>query len=243
MQPYLRPGLLGLPGLVVLAVLAPAMLAACGAQAGSDTLRIAGEDDDPVQDHIPEAALVEPDPYDIVAPTGIPLSRRDLLVIFQDDATVGPVNALIASLDASIAGGLPDLGIVQLRVPVAEATSTDEDLRPLLEARAVLKASPLVAAVTLNWFYPTERLPPYDRAASTAWTWVRPWPSPPLDGSGPWGLKTIRMPQAWNLADHAARKTSGLPRPSAGILEGGVDPTLADLTAPIEFTERGIRRP
>lgn len=106
---------------------------------------LAGPPGDPANRHIPNAPAPEPSPADIVAPSGMPISVRDLHVNFKDAATVGEVNALLQSLHAEVAGGLPAGKLLSLRLV------GPSDLERVLNAQAVVLASPLVSSATINF--------------------------------------------------------------------------------------------
>ena len=175
---------------------------------------LSGPAGDPANDHLPDLALPDPPPEDLVAPHGIPISVRDLLLVLADGTTVADANALLQSLPAGIAGGNPAGGLLLVRL-----TGTS-DLARVLGAQATLGTDARVAAVSINMGRSPERLPPTNVVpANSRWTWEIPL----VRASGNWGLKTIRMPQAWNLFDYAARvshaRFADAVRPEALILE------------------------
>jgi len=154
-----------------------------------------GPSGDPANAQIADLPFPDPDPADLVAPSGIPISVRDLLVEFQDTASVGQVNALLQSISAEIVGAntLGKLVLVRLLGP--------SNLTRVLDAQHTLLASPLVRSASINYGMEDERLPPHNTdTGNNRWTWE----VPPNLSSGDWGLKAIRMPQAWNLYDRLA---------------------------------------
>lgn len=177
-----------------------------------------GAGDDPANLHIPDLSIDDPPLEDLVAPQGIPISVRDLLVNFRDEATVGEVHALLHSVGAQVSGGLPAGKLLLLRLV------GDSDLTRILNAQATLLASPIVAAASINMGMSDEQLPPHNvDPTNNRWTWELPADG----GSGNWGLKSIRMPQAWNLVDYARRANKNI---DVALLEADETPATIDAT-------------
>lgn len=95
-------------------------------------------------DRIPDLDVPEPPAGDVVSPGGIPISVRDLIVLFKPTTTVAEANALLRSLPAEIVGGNPDANSLLIRL------TGPSDLGRVLAAQATLLASPLVAAAAIN---------------------------------------------------------------------------------------------
>lgn len=166
---------------------------------GEAAAPIAGPPGDPVNDHVPDIPFPDPPPADLVAPSGIPISTRDLVVAFRPNATVGAANRLLGSLPAAVVGGNPAAALLLVRL------TGPSDLARVLAAQATLLADPLVAAASINYAQEDDQLPPHNvDTGDNRWTWEVPLTA----GSGNWGMKTIRMPQAWNLYDRAVRSNA-----------------------------------
>src|SRR3990172_10212733 len=104
--------------------------------------KLEGSPGDPANTHLPKIDFPDPPPEDIVAPSGIPISVRDRIVIFKDTSTVEEVNALLDSLPAEIFGGIPEAHLLLIRLSGAS------DLARVLGAQQTLLSNPLVAAAT-----------------------------------------------------------------------------------------------
>jgi hypothetical protein len=196
-------------------------LVACGSQEGgthssSSQAKLEGPSGDAANTHLPKIDFPDPPPEDIVAPSGIPISVRDLIVIFKDTATVDEVNELLQSLPAEIFGSIPEAHLLLIRL------TGSSDLNRVLTAQQTLLESPFIAAATINTGYTSNQLPPHN-IVSTSDRWT--WEVPIRNTSGNWGLKKIRMPQAWNLVDYAERlgKKEGV-RIDVAVLEAGEPP-------------------
>ena len=74
-----------------------------------------GPSNDPANEHIPDIRFQDPPVSDLVT-SGIPISVRDLIVIFSDSATVGQVNSLLQSFPAEIVGGNPFGSLLLIRL-------------------------------------------------------------------------------------------------------------------------------
>ena len=189
---------------------------------------LAGPAGDAANDHIPDVDFPDPPPEDLVAPAGIPISIRDLVIIFQPTTTVADANALLQSLPAVIVGGNPLGGLLLVRL------TGSTDLSRVLAAQATLLADVRVAAAMVNTAMTPSRLPPTNiDPGNKRWTWELP-----LDtASGNWGMKAVRMPQAWNFFDRAARVGAlGAPSIDALVLEAndpsGTTNNLVSATSP-----------
>lgn len=196
-----------------------------------DDSRFAGPDGDPVDAHLPDVPLPDPDPGDVIEQDRVPVASRDLLVSFAPETTVATANALLAELDAVIAGALPPMGVVLLRRHVGAA-----DLDTLVALQREVDAHPAVHAAALNVYLAAERLPPHGPRPTGPGT--RPWiwdvqrfgVAGPQPDRGNWFLKAIRMPQAWNLYERAARSPAAA-SVAVGVLDvETADPAHEDLT-------------
>lgn len=176
----------------------------------SNNVKLSGPESEPANQHLPRISFQETPAEDITDTGSLSLSIRDLLVIFQETATVGEVNSLLESLSATIAGGIPEAHLLLLRL------TGPSDLQRVLDAQAALASNPIVSAVSLNTVSEPNMLPPHNiNKWDTLWTWEIPY----NPASGNWGLKAIRMPQAWNLADYASRQMKSHAAISVGVLE------------------------
>lgn len=193
-----------------------------------DSTQLIGPPSESANSHIPDVPLTDPPAADITAPDGIPISVRDLLIVFTDTATVADVNALIQSLPAEIAGGIPEGKLLLLRLTGAS------DLTRVFSAQDTLLSNSLVVAVSINFGMENEQLPSHNvNTKKDRWTWEEPLKR----SSGNWGLKAIRMPQAWNLYDYSVRQNSTI---AAAVLEAGdpdnaIDATHEDLQPRVDI--------
>jgi subtilisin family serine protease len=160
-------------------------------------LRLPGAPEEPARDRIPDLPLPEPLSEDIVAPQGIPISVRDVIVVLRETATVGEVNALLSLLSADIVGTAPQCRLLLLGLV------GPSDLQRVQVAELAARTQNSVAGASINYALEPDLLPPHNvDPDNNRWTW-----EVPLNGaSGDWGLKHIRQPQAWNLVDHAVRR-------------------------------------
>ncbi|MGH8104281.1 MAG: S8 family serine peptidase, partial [bacterium] len=187
-----------------------------------DNTTLPGPPGDPAGSHIPDFEIVDPPAADIVSPSGVPISVRDLIVIFKATTTVSQANALIQSLPAEIAGGDSDGKTLLLRL------TGNSDLTRVLTAQATLLASPLVQTATINMGTTPSRIPPLNiNFTNKLWNWEVPYDK----DTGNWHLKAIRMPQAWNLLEYAQRRNNTV---DATVLEAdeGPAPNKHDVADP-----------
>ncbi len=155
----------------------------------------------------------------------IPVSRSQLMVGFEPEATVQQVNDALSGAGAVIVGGLKRPRILLLAVPDAP------DFGPLDAARRALGASPGIAFAVVSAAMETKDVPrPVDVVAKlsleagelsaelvykqdfdASWEWnlvLGPSGGPRGEG-GNWGLEASRVPQAWYLREHIVRAGTG----------------------------------
>lgn len=159
--------------------------------------------------------------------TGLITSRTRILVVFINSATIGEVNALLASINASVAGTIPPIQAVLITIP------DGGDFVSLRQAISVLGSSPLVGlAVQDVAIGPTVATGPTGAKDPTitdhssdqpagktpnVWLWDNP-PSVNSETDGNWGLEAGRVPGMWNLNDFAARRNVNI---RTGVLDAG----------------------
>lgn len=150
------------------------------------------EPTDPVSLDVPDLPFapveVGDNPY-----LGIPTARRHLLVGVEPTATPADLDDALSGAGVRLSGSIPEAGIVQVELPAHSDWSTLESVV------ATLEAHPAIAAVTEDLPLGTTIVPPEpEDGAGAEWTWG---PA----GGGNWGWEASGIPQAWNLARHAAR--------------------------------------
>ncbi len=192
-------------------------------------------EDDLVVEHLPDLPFPAPDAsmFEWIGEDGEPavgLSLHDILVLLADGVTVGDLNELMAELTAELVGSTPEVSLILLRLPRADSM---EDLAAVAEG---LNADPrVVMAMVEDALMEPEHLPPLypldgsvapNHYPTTHWTWDRPAAGAAPDG-GNWGMKYIRLPQAWNLQDHLINNK--LQHPEVGILDFGFTTKHPDL--------------
>jgi hypothetical protein len=142
-----------------------------------------GDPDGMANDFIPDIPFLAPESDDFSDDDGASISRRTLLLIFDDETTVAEANDLLKDFDAEIIGGISAASLLYLRVPdqtLTEAKSMSSGIDPAL-AIAALDCDGLTS----------KRLPP-NNMDDPHWDW---WWSPELIETGEWGLKAVRAPQ------------------------------------------------
>lgn len=152
----------------------------------------------------------------------IGVSRRDLVVAFRDDTTLGDANAILASIDGRVVGAVGATGLLLVRVPDAPSPGRAAAARPRLAA------DPRIAHVLVDdAILRPNRLPPRNDRPPV-WRWhERPY-APGAPQHGNWWLEAARFPQAWNFIDRVKRLAD--PRPiEVGVIDGGFDPGHEDL--------------
>jgi hypothetical protein len=170
---------------------------------------------------------------------GLPISINTVMVLVDPSASTGAVNALLRSADAQVVGGVPGVasqvaGVLVLRLP----TRTHPELAAVMTS---LQQSAVVRAIV-----PTARLQEAvvsrtgGDAATTQWRWNT---LVVTMVQGNWGLKTLRVPQLWNLNAFVRR---GGATTTTGVFDTGFERhedliIAADLTAPDTPVSEGGR--
>lgn len=149
---------------------------------------IEGFPGEPASQQIPDEPFEAPDSADFSGEEGVRISRRDVLLMFADGATVEEANDLLGALDARIQGGNPVGEQLYVEVP-------DRSVDEAFALADSLSADDRTAIATLDMIGSPERLPPHN--ARESWRWDE-------DSRGNWGLHAIRAPQMWNLGNLAA---------------------------------------
>lgn len=179
---------------------------------GGPCLNLVGPADAPAIGHIPTLGFPPPDPAEFESLNDALASRTTILLIPSEAATVGEANALLASIDACVIGGIPGFDLLLARLPA------DTTIDQMLDAVNTLEADPRVAAVVMDLGgMQKQQLPPHN-ASPGLWTWEVA--TPPTNGN--YGLKLIRAPQMWNLDTHVRRH-----RAANTICAGVVEPAPA----------------
>ncbi|MGH8103204.1 MAG: Ig-like domain-containing protein, partial [bacterium] len=184
--------------------------------------QLPGPATDLANNHIPPIAFPPPNSSDFTSvDPGLTISFREFVLEFKDTTTVQQANALLSSINATIVGTMEDLGVLLVRVPLA-------DLNALMGLLTTLKANPIVESALPEMGTSVEALPPHN-VSPGLWDWTVPRPAAnpptgPTDGN--WGLEMIRAPQMWNLDTYWRRLTS-LDLISAGVMDAGYTDNLA----------------
>lgn len=126
----------------------------------------------------------------------VTISINTVMVLLEPTATIGPLNALLRSVDAQVVGGVPGAaqapGVMVLRLP----TRTHAELAAAMNT---LQQSPLVRTVVQDVQLEDTRISARSSdAAVAAWQWGT---LTTTMVQGNWGLKVMRVPQLWNLND------------------------------------------
>jgi Subtilase family/Bacterial Ig-like domain/Dockerin type I domain len=186
-----------------------------------------GSADDPANMHIPDVYFPDVPAGDLSLDdrpdgTGLETSRTRLMVQFMNTATVGQVNSLLESLDASIIGAISEIDLVLISIP------DTGDFTGLDSALVILESHPAVALVVQDVALGVTSLPAPTTAQDSAGNpWV--WSSPPSDVAGGldgnWGLEAVRAPQMWSLNDFGFRQVN---HPRTGVLDAGFNDMDSD---------------
>jgi probable HAF family extracellular repeat protein len=192
--------------------------------------QLGGPADDPANEHIPDVYFPDAPAGDLTLDnrpegTWLETSRTRLMVQFTNTATVGEVNALLESLEASIIGAMSAIDLVLISIP------DTGDFTGLDSALAILESDPAVALVVQDVALGVSSVPGPTGAQDPgppAIPWL--WNSPPStingnDLDGNWGLEAVRAPQMWNLNDYGNRSTS---EPQTGVLDAGFNDVNSD---------------
>ncbi|MBC7857083.1 MAG: hypothetical protein IAF94_26940, partial [Pirellulaceae bacterium] len=198
--------------------------------------QLGGPADDPANEHIPDVYFPDAPAGDLTLDnrpegTGLETSRTRLMVQFTNTATVGEVNSLLESLNASIIGAMSEIDLVLISIP------DTGNFSGLDEALAILESHPAIALVVQDVALDITSLPaPTTAQDSFGNPWV--WSSPPSDVAGGldgnWGLEAVRAPQMWSLNDYGYRQphqVSGREvHPQTGVFDAGFNDTNSDGT-------------
>jgi hypothetical protein len=109
---------------------------------------------DLARDHVPDLPFPSPQPEDVARSGGVPMSVRDLVVVFAPMTTVAEANAVLRSLPAVVVGGNPDAQTILVRL------TGPSDLARVLAAQARLLGDPLIAAASVVMGAQPERAAP-----------------------------------------------------------------------------------
>ena len=177
---------------------------------------------------------------------GHPTSTTTLLLLPAGDATVGQVNDALASVGATLLGGLALLDVLVVAVPrVNDPLDIPDrgDHAGVLTALDALRASPAFrvietapdsptpqsGAVAPVWLEDVDVVPapfaPDPAGVFPIWTYVPGvWPA-----TGDWGLAATRAPAAWNLLDNARATMRQDGQQDTVVFDAGFDTTHPDL--------------
>jgi len=180
--------------------------------------QIEGSPSDPVIDVLPTTAA--PLPSDMIDVGPFELSLTRVVLIVQDNATIGSVNSLLTMLGAKIVGGSPKLGLLELDV--------DAEKPGVQNALNTAAGHPAIAAASWEIGGTSHKLAPAHASptglgGNHAWEWDSPTVNPvgAIGGSN-WGLKFAKVPYAWNLFNRMRRnlESGGLVTdPFVGIID------------------------
>lgn len=184
---------------------------------------------------IPELTPPPRDPDDIgVHPDlVVPLSRSTAIVGFSATATVSQATSALGT-DWVIVGGLPNVGLVYVRLAKPEPTFADLDA-----ALATLRAQSAVDFAAHDWWVTDTAIPPpTPEQSATDSTWEPPQVSEFGLGLN-WTQEITRLPAAWNLNDALAATGR---TPHVGIIDSGFSAhvDLDRLDAPIRLCTSGL---
>ena len=176
-----------------------------------------GPVDEPLLVHLPELVpppLPESDFTVDTQRSGLPVSRTRILVVLQQDTTVGQANQLLSQLGASVVGTFGGLNLLILEL------DDPGDLSSVHNTLDSLETNPEVALAVEDVLLGYHSLnSPSSSSDGTSWSSALPnqtipnpwqWDWPPSESAsavnGNWGLEAMRAPMAWNLFDHARRQ-------------------------------------
>ena len=149
---------------------------------------------------------------------GLPLSFNQVLVSLTPSAPVSEVNAALASVGATIVGGIPATsgghGLLALRLPAASHAQAAAMLTTLAQSAAIAVVAPDVILGETVISRP-------NGGAPSAWTWD------PVPGTDNWGLEAIRAPAMWNA--NAAVEKAGVPPIRTLVVDSGFRAAHLDL--------------
>jgi hypothetical protein len=193
-----------------------------------------GHPADPAESAIPDlmfrarAGDYTPDHPDL---PGVYLSFNTLRLVFQVGTTVAQANAVLASLDAEIVGGMTGVagqaaGILALRLP----TTSHEQMEAALET---LRSHDRVRSVLQDALRGVDAVPPKNDEPPAGADWE--WGSEPSGGN--YGMELIRVPLMWNLN----RKVEH--RAVVGVLDNGFAPGHTDLAYHADLTSADFVAP
>ncbi|MFH0903063.1 MAG: S8 family serine peptidase, partial [Pseudomonadota bacterium] len=154
--------------------------------------------------------VVSPDMVSLDPELGVSAVRTRLGVIFSSEATAAEVNELLTELDAKVIGVMEDLSLITIEIPDAP------DFSLLHNALARLESHPLVEVAIEDLVSAPDRMP----NPTTAMAGGKEWKYDGSQQRGNWGLMAIRVPQTWNLLDHALNLGSF---PQVAIIDSGFD--------------------
>lgn len=153
---------------------------------------------------------------------GMPVSVRTVMVVIKPTATVAELNGMLKQVGATLAGALPGkageaAATLALRLPT-ETHAQVEDALALLRVHPAVLAAGRDVQLTTATISDTNGL-------HGDWYWdPAGWSVP---GMATWGLRAIRMPQAWNLIPQI--RAWGATTLRTGVLDEPVDNSHDDL--------------
>jgi len=175
----------------------------------SDTARVRAQGrgfsapgSEPIAKHIPRVGFVPPDTSEWVSLKGEgKMSTRKATVIFSDGVTVAQANQLFKDESAKFVGGAPTLETLYLKFPDRSTKEAKKFLQRLND-KSIVETSVLDFGP-----FKSQQLPPH--SARVLWDWsVDTTARHPDRPVGNWGLKRMRVPQMWNLAEEIERTQS-----------------------------------
>ncbi|MBC8354927.1 MAG: S8 family serine peptidase [Planctomycetes bacterium] len=184
-----------------------------------DITQIPGSPSAPANSNIPDVTLPAPDANEFIDSGGIQISTRTIGVIFESNATVGDVNDLISSIDATIVGGQSSTKLLFLALPPSNT------LENVVSAIVSLNNDARVVVATPNTLQTTRQLSNNSDQFARGWVWE----TTPNGGNN--GLELIRAPQAWNLQTYGARNGDVA---DVGVIDSSFDPTHPDLAGRLQ---------
>jgi formylglycine-generating enzyme required for sulfatase activity len=181
-----------------------------------------------IKDITPDLDLLNEDYNNYVQDpdTGVRMSTKSLLVIFQETATVGDVKNLLDNINAQITGTFPDVNLftIDLKSP--------SSLESITQIESQLETNPIVKYVSIDQLSGLNNYP--SSGSFSIWKWddnMKTTEGNNLEKGnyhyegGNWGLKFARFPGAWNVYPYIKHDT----KVKIGIIDGRVDPTHEDL--------------
>ncbi len=150
-------------------------------------------------------------------------SHNTIMIAFELGTTVGQANAVLATIDARIVGGITgeegnSPGTLFLKLPIATHSEMDDVIENL-------NSDPVVNTAVRDILVGPNEIPGPNDGDPSTWTWEN------TSGGANWGLERIRVPQMWNFNDAVEKKmTVGQWPPSTAlIIDNGFDYAHPDM--------------